>query len=1088
MTRTSTLALSVVVCLLVTTRVLAQETTGTMEGMVSDTTEGALAGARVVAKNLDTGFTKETSTAADGFYRLVLLPIGQYSVSVSAPGFATLIREPVRVSLSQVVRVNARLELRSLTETVTVAGGAQLVETATNALGRVITGRELVDLPLNGRNFTQLGLLQTGVAPLPAGVATAGGSLRHGQAYAVNGMRPEQNVYLVDGAQNMNRMDGGYALKLPVEAIAEFRILTQSAPPEYGGTGGATTSVVTRSGGNQFHGSVYEFLRNDRFDARNFFSEEVEPLKQHQFGGTAGGPLVRDRLLFFGYYEGFRNRQGTTTTATVPTAQERVGDFSRLGTPLLNLAAGGVPFPGNRIPDAAINPIARNVLNLYPIGNVSPSIYRETLVGTNDLDQAGARIDVNASSNDQMFARYSYSGGHNVNPISVRGSDVPGFPTRDDLSTHAATLSSTHIFSPSLTNSLRGAFLRHVFFFDQRLNRTPPEALGFGHRSSNEVGQGPPFFNVSGYTPIGGAITGPRNTKQNTVEIQDGLTWMRGSHMLKAGGELRRTGIDMVQAIAPNAFFVFAGTFPTNNAIANLLLGAPVTFYQGLGDFTRQVNVWSAGTYVQDEWRVTPRLTLNYGLRYERINPLTEAQDRLNGFIPGQRSTVRPDAPVGLLFPGDAGIGRGIAHSANAFMPRAGAAWDPTGRGLWSVRASYGLFYDQFQNGAGTASQVAISATPWAQFNQFSGAGLNFQNPYQGQALPAANSFVRPLTVFALDAAAKPPRVQNWNVSVQRALFDAYLVEVRYVGAAARNLPRNVEANPAGFSPGATAQNADRRRLYANCPANGGTCDFSTVAMLRNIARSNYQAGQASISRRFGAGVGFNVSYWYSRTFDDLSSMNLSGAAAKPLAGENDLAQNPLDLDAEYGPSLFDARHRFVASASWMPPLPARSPAALRALAGGWQVNAIATHNSSTPFTVSDSANVALQANSPPISGFPASRPNLIGDSNAGPRTVDEWLSRSAFERLSVLTHAGQFGSAGRNIARGPSYTNVDVSLVRDFPLSGGTRLQFRAEVFNVANHANFGLPVSDLNSANFGRIFSAAPPRLMQFGLKMIF
>ncbi len=365
------------------------------------------------------------------------MPVGQYTVTVTAAEFATLVRAPIQVNVSQTVRLNAQLEVRSLAETVTVTGDAQLVDTSTNALGRIITGRELVDLPLNGRNFTQLGLLQTGVAPLTAGISTAGGSLRQGQAYAVNGMRPEQNMYLVDGAQNMNRMDGGYALKLPVEAIAEFRILTQSAPPEYGGTGGATTSVVTRSGSNQLHGNLYEFLRNDMFDARNFFSADVEPLKQHQFGATVGGPITRDKVLFFGYYEGFRNKQGTTTTATVPTAAERQGDFSGMSTPLLNLAAGGVPFPGNRIPEAAINPVARNVVDLYPLGNVSPSIYRATLVGTNDLDSAGGRVDFNVSPNNQIFGRYSYSGGHNVNPISVRGTDVPGFPTRDDLSTHA---------------------------------------------------------------------------------------------------------------------------------------------------------------------------------------------------------------------------------------------------------------------------------------------------------------------------------------------------------------------------------------------------------------------------------------------------------------------------------------------------------------------------------------------------------------------------------------------------------------------------------------------------------------------------
>ena len=1066
----------------------AQDPTGAIEGAVNDRTAATIAGARVSALNLATGLTKDTQTAGDGFYRILLLPPGRYRVTVEAPGFATLVREPVDVSVSQSVRVNAELELAAVKETFTVIHEAQLVETSSNALGRVVTGRELVELPLNGRNFTQLGLLQTGVAPLTMGVATAGGSLRQGQAYAVNGMRPEQNMYLVDGTQNQNRMDGGYALKLPVEAIAEFRILTQTAPAEYGGTAGATTSVVTRSGSNQLHGSLYEFVRNDAFDARNFFSAEVEPLKQHQFGATIGGPVARDRVLFFGYYEGFRNTQGLTTTATVPTAAEREGDFSGLGVPLLNLAAGGVPFPGNRIPAAAINPVSRNVLNMYPLGNVSAALYRETVVMRNRYDQTGARLDFNVSPDTQVFSRYSYSGGNNINPVSVRGTDVPGFPTRDDYSTHHLTAAATHILSPTLTHSLRGAFLRHEFFFDQRLNRTPPAALGFGYDSSNEVGQGPPFFNISGYSPIGGAITGPRNSTQQTFEIQDSVAWTNGTHLVKVGGEFRRAGIDMVQTIAPNAFFVFAGTFPTNNAIANLLLGAPVTFYQGRGDFGRDVNVWSAGAYAQDVWRVSPRVTLNYGLRYERINPFTERDDRLNGFIPGVQSTVRPDAPSGLVFPGDPGIGRGIADGVHAFMPRVGVAWDPDGMGRWSVRGAYGLFYDQFQNGAGTTSQIAISSTPWAQFVQFSGVGLNFQNPYAGRTMPSADTFVRPSTIFALDPDARPPSVQNWNVSLQRSFFGRYVAELRYVGARGRDLPRNVEANPAVFGPGATAQNADRRRIYAGCPADGSPCALSTVAMLRSVARSSYQAAQASLSRRFGASIAFDVSYWYSRSYDHLSAMNLSGAAARPLAGENDLAQNPFDLEAEWGPSLFDARHRVVASGSWSMPALGGAPAAVRAVFGGWQLTVIGSHNSGTPFTVSDSANVALQANSPPISGFPASRPNLIGDPNAGPHTVDAWISRSAFQRLNVQTQAGQFGNAGRNIARGPAYTNVDLALIRDFSFLRETRLQVRAEVFNVANHANFGLPVADLNSPSFGRILSAGQPRLMQFAVKFLF
>jgi len=1067
---------------------LAQDPTGAIEGAVTDKTSTAVAGARLTVRHLETGLQRETVSAADGLFHVSLLPVGQYSITVTAPQFASVVQQPIEVTVSQTVRVNVRMELASIRESVTVSGGVQLVDTSSNALGHVVTGRELVDLPLNGRNFTQLGLLQTGVAPLTAGVATAGGSLRQGQAYAVNGMRPEQNVYLVDGVQNMNRMDGGFALKIPVDAIAEFRILTQSAPPEYGGTGGATTSVVTRSGGNQHHGSVYDFVRNDAFDARNFFARDVEPLNQHQFGATLGGPLRVDRVFVFGYYEGFRNKQGVTTTATVPTPQERVGDFSGMSTPLINFAAGGVPIPGNQIPPSMINAVARNVVALYPLGNVSPSIYRETLLGRNRLNQAGGRVDVNSSAHDQFFVRYSYSGGHNINPVSVRGTDVPGYPTRDDLTTHSALASNTHIFTSSLTNSLRATWFRHEFFFDQRLNRIPPSELGFGFAPANEIGQGPPFFNISGYTPIGGAITGPRLSTQTTLELQDGLSWTRDGHLVKLGGEVRRTTLDMFQAIAPNAFFVFASTFPTNHAIANLLLGAPVTFYQGLGDFNRELSLWNVGLYAQDEWRVSSRLTFNYGLRYERINPFTEANDRLNGFIPNVQSEVRPEAPRGLVFPGDPGVGRGIAHSAHAFMPRVGVAWDPTGEGIWSVRSSYGLFYDQFQNGAGTASQVAISSLPWAQFNQFSGAGLNFQNPYQGRPYPAPNTFVRPSTVFALDVDAKPPYTQHWNLSIQRSLFDRYVAEVRYVGAEGSRLPRNVETNPAMYAPGATAQNADRRRIYANCPADGGTCDFSTIAMLRNITGSAYHAGQASLSRRYASGLGLNVSYWYSKSLDYLSAMNLSGAAAKPLAGENDLAQNPLDLDAEYGPSLFDARHRFVASASWGPQLPSGAGGIVRALFDGWQINAIASYNSGTPFTVSDSTNVSLQANSPPISGFAASRPNVVGDPNTGPRTVDEWLSRSAFQRLNPQTQAGQFGDAGRNIARGPSYTNVDMSLVRTFGLTADVRLQFRAEVFNVANHPNFGLPVADLNSANFGRILSAGPPRLIQFALKLMF
>jgi hypothetical protein len=1076
------------VCLAMAPSAPGQDPVGSIEGLITDSSASALTGAHVTAKNLDTGFTQEVSTGSNGFFRIPLLPVGRYSVTADASKFATLVRQPIEVNISETVRVELQLGLATLKTATTVTAEAPLVDNSTNTLGAVVTGREILDLPLNGRNFTQLGLLQTGAAPLTSGLVQAGGPLREGETYAVNGARPEQNNYTIDGAQNVNRMDSGYALKIPVDAIAEFRILTQTAPPEYGGTAGATTAVVTRSGANELHGALYEFLRNDKMDTRNFFSIDVLPLKQNQFGGTMGGPIQRNRLFFFLYYEGYRNRQGETTSAIVPTPQERVGDFSGIGSPLINYAAGGVVFPNNRIPAAAINPVALNVLQLYPLGNVSPNVYLTDVTGTNDYDQAGARIDFNASEKNQIFARFSYSGGYDFNPVSVRGTPIPGFPTRDDLKTDSAEISNTHVFSPTLINSLRATFLRYLFDFDLRLNQTPPSALGFDYPSANVAGQGPPFFNVLGYSSTGGAITGPRDSAQNSYEEQEGLSWIRGSHSLKFGADFLRTQLNMFQGIAPNAFFIFASTFPTNDAIANLLLGAPVTFYQGLGDFNRGIRDWSLGLYAQDEWRISRRFTLNYGLRYERVNPLTEILNRLNGFEPGVQSKVYPNAPTGVLFPGDPGIPAGIAQGDNAFMPRVGFAWDPRGDGKWAVRSGFGVFYDQFQSGPGVASQVPISSLPAAQFDQFSGAGLNFADPYLGHPNPEPNTFVAPSTVFGIDPHARAPYADNWNFGIQRSLFGHYLLEVRYVGAKGTHLPRNIEANPAVFGPGATAQNADQRRIYAGCPADGGPCMLSTVALLSDITNSTYEAGQASFSRRYASGIGFNISYWYSKSLDYLSSMNLAGASSQPLAGANDLAQNPFDLDAEHGPSLFDARNRVVASGSWAPRIPAGGPPVLHRIFGGWQFNLIATHNSPTPFTVYDSNNVSEQANSPPISGYPASRPNLIGNPNDGPHTVEEWISPAVFQRLNPVTQAGQFGNAGRDIARGPAFTDFDASLIRSFKLAERMRLQFRAESFNIANHPNFGLPDADLNSPTFGQIFSAASPRLMQFALKLTY
>ncbi|MBS1841827.1 MAG: TonB-dependent receptor [Acidobacteria bacterium] len=1087
----------------------AQETTGSIRGTILDASGGTISGATVSATQIETGLARTVSTDSTGAFLILALPVGHYRVEAEARSFRKFVQDGIKLDVNQTASLTVHLTVGGASDKVEVHGDAVLIEATNTALGKTVGEREILDLPLNGRNFTQLGVLQPGVVPITPGLATAGGSLREGQAYSVNGQRPESNNFLIDGADNFNGVDGGYVMALPVDAISEFRILTHTANAEFGHSTGSTTNIITRSGTNNYHGALWEFIRNDMFDAKSFFAKNVEPLKRNQFGGAFGGPIKRDKTFFFLYYEGLRNRQGVTSVATVPSAAERTGNFRELcpegfdagglcnnpGNQIYNVfAPAPQPIPFNTLP--GINPISQNILAFYPLPNLPNNQFVATQSKPQNGDQFGVRFDHYLTSKDTLNFRYSFNQGNVTDPLSTSGANVPGFPVGEDQRAQNFVATETHTFSSSLVGLARFSFLRNKFLFGEHINHTDLQSLGFTYSPSLDVSSGPPFVQVAGFASVGDPITGPRNSYQNTFDLSSSLTWIRGRHELKFGGGYGHDQINVLQGIATNGFFVFVNA-PLTNSFASFLIGQPIFFLQGSGDFARGLRGNNINAYAQDTFKVSSRFTVNLGLRYEIPFPYTEIHDRQNLFEPGVQSVVHPQAPAGLVYPGDPGVPRGLIQTKkDAFAPRIGFAWDPTGSGKWRVSSAYGIFYDPFYTGQGGPLQDPISAPPYLQTAQI---GVpNFSDPYAGLP-PPVNGFTQPMTLLVLNKDLKLPYAQDWNLNLQRSFGGDWLLEAGYIGTKGTRLPRLIEGNPTTFEPGDTSQtNADRRRLYSGCTrTNTNPCTFSSVGEIAGITNSSYNALQASLKKRFSHGLSFLGSYTYSKAIDDVSSFNITGSASQSTAGENDLAQNPFDLGKERGRSMFDARHRFVISYQWNLPFFENAEGWKRVALGGWQINGITTFMGGTPFTVYDSSGPSLQGGAPEISGFPSDRPNVVGDFTKGTCQPDPngpifqagtpscWITRDGFQQVTQL---GQFGNAGRNIAQGPGFQQWDFSALKNFRITETKTIQFRGELFNIFNRANFGIPVNDINSSNFGAITSSQPGRLVQFALKFLF
>ncbi len=1062
----------------------ARAQTGSIYGTITDPSGAAVTGASVTVQSVQTNQIRTGTTNHEGDYTFSLLSVGSYNVSVEAVGFKPHQRAGLVLQIEERLRVDLRLELGQVTESVVIDTQATQIDTASSTLGKVVEEQRIVDLPLNGRNFLQLGLLQPGVSPPVPNIDVVGSGLNSAPGgtsvnFAVNGMRINSNNHLLDGVNNVEPMSGAAMLVPSADALQEFRILTNSYSAEYGRSGGSIVTVVTKSGTNRFGGSLYEFLRNDVFDARNFFAPDVPALKQNQFGGTFGGPIIKDRTFFFGSYEGFRQRKGIATSTIVPSLRVRQGDFSQEAVKPIDPQTGQ-RFPNDIIPPQRIDPIARNLLALYPQPNQGSNIFAYSPTGSNDRDQFMVRVDhALITGKNTLTGRYLLDEGTFLRPKGATTSptgvvEVPGFAFADTSRFQNFMLSDTHIFSPTVINELRLSYARANVENGAPINPLDPTSVGFVYPQPASVAVIPQIL-VFGNSSLGYTLFNSRRSE--FYEIVENVAINRGRHSLKFGVDIRNSRIFGLFPSLSFGSFQFNGTF-TGSPLGDLVLGRAFVFSQVGGREDKKLSQTAAYLYFQDNFRVNRRLTLNLGLRYELVPGFTERDNLFATFVPGVQSIVAPTLPRGILRPGDPGIPRTLFPTEkDNIAPRVGLAWDPYGDGKTSVRAGYGIFYDE----SALVQQFTVQQPP--DFQPFFVAlfPTSLADPYNGNSpftppikfpLPLSPGF----TVGLLNSDFKLGYVQHWNLTIQRQLLPSLALELAYVGNKGTNLPGDFDPNQAIWRPGATnaAANVRSRRPYN---------PIGQLFLASSIFNSNYHGMQATVTQRLNRGLSFQVAYTWSKAIDDtskpLSFFRIPGQVLRP--------QDSRNLAAERGLSAFDSRHRFVVSYIYELPFFNQSPGLPATVLGGWRVSGITTLQSGNPFSAIDTAD-------PSLTGTPQmSRPDVLRNPNlpSSQRTPERWFDTGAFSRFvaSAARPTLNFGTAGRNILTADGIVNFDIGLSKEVRLSELRRFEFRWEIFNLFNHANFGIPVSDFNSPNFGRVLSTSTPeRQMQFAFKFLF
>jgi len=1153
----------------------AQQATAQLAGTVKDASGAVVVGAKVTLRNTETNVSRDTNSSKDGDYLFSQVPIGTYEVRVERQGFDTYVRKGIQLDINQNAHLDVALQVGTSTQVVEVTGQLSQVDTVGATLGKVETTERILDLPLVERDTMQLGLLQAGVFVPEA----EDGS---GNPFSVSGQRSESMTFLIDGADNNDFLGNNMIVNPNPDAVSEFKILTNDYEAEYGRTSGGIVNQVIKSGTNSIHGSLFEFFRNTDLDAADYFTKSVPEYKRNLFGGSIGFPIKKDKIFLFASYQGARRREGQVAPAfQTLTAAERTGDFSDNYSGVIDPNTGydtgqlynpttGSPYMCggvvcNQIP---VDPVIANYISKYvPLPNLGTNEFISAPTAALRDDQFIFRFDYNLSKKDVLSAFYVFDDQPQVFPFEIlhgasTGGDVPagsGFTNAQRFQT--GSLSWTRTISPTMLNEFRFATNRSASFSADPADKTTPSALGFTTVNPDDpAGAAPPPMYVNGAFTLGPSPQGPTKIHDTTFQYQDTLTWNRGAHALKLGVDLRWVENNFNYDFYNNGSFFF-GDFGAFTGDPNLSPNSPgsnlADFVGGFFDNYYQFSTARYGIrthslyfFGQDAWKVTKKLTLDYGLRYEYNSPQRDPHNEIMGWFPGQQSTVFPGAPPNFLFAGDHETPNSalVYPDKNNFAPRFGFDWDMLGTAKLVMRGGFGVFYD-IEDGAlnlqfGGQPPFGYVANNYPCFSSTAGGGcLTAQNgsyvadPFQDvypDLFPYAQkgkvgTFYSPAIPFAYVVSPhfRTPYAYHFNYGFQYQLSGTTMIEAVYVSSMSRKSIATNETNYPLLSileqqyaaNGATGLNPECARPLSGCDSPLDPFGVPTGAqqIYTNLSDANSSSNQfqLEIDKRVSHGLQFRAAYTLSKTFDVSSGFRARSSTYT----------DPTNPAFDRGLADFDARQRLVLSPIWQLPLGGHSKSLMSKVAGGWSVAAIASFQSGNPFSIFannnsseldnylDRANIVgpVQIFSDPrvIRTFSPSSDGIHGSCLSGTETGQFW-----FDPTNVVCAVGapdatdgsvplfSHGNMRRNSLRGPGINDWDISILKDFKFTETKSLQFQAAFFNAFNHAqfygpssaegasgfsqNFGMVTSDTSSSTTTAYYRG--PRLIQFALKLYF